>query len=797
MKNITIATMIIPFLLFVLAGLYFKFRSVKKQLLIKNDQLNREQTKNKQALKNLKASENILESMFNSVEDVVIFHDIDLKVLKANTAAGKSVGMKADDLKGVKCFEVWMENQSEVCPDCPVQRALESKKTQTGTVQSADGNFWETRAFPILNERGEVTSIIEVSRNITERVNIEQQLKEYRLLVDASDDIIISMDNNFECTVVNEAFLKYWQKQRSEVIGCKLTDIIGKDLFEKNLQPSVIQALQGKHISYETWIRYPKIGRRFMNFHYVPINNKANDKIIGVGGAVRDLTREYNLRHEQAQLSMAINQSGDAIVITDKKGIILYVNPAFEKITGYSRNEAIGQNSNMLKSGKHDSAFYKMIWDCLADGKTWKGELINKKKDGTYVIEQTSISPIFNSLGNIENYVAVQHDVTEQQTTEKQLIQAQKMESVGRLAGGVAHDFNNMLSVIIGYAELTLSQLNKTEPIFNSIKEILKAADRSADIVRQLLAFSRKQIISPKIIDMNQVIKDITNMLQRLIGEDIELVLIPGEDLWMVMLDPSQIDQIGANLVVNSRDAMPNGGQITIETANITLDDTYCQQHPGLTPGEFVRVTVSDSGTGMDQETLSHIFEPFYTTKAIHHGTGLGLATVYGIVKQNNGYIKVYSEPGKGATFKLYFPRCKTFAKKTPKSVDATFPSGSENILLVEDDIMVRNLTSKMLKTMGYTVTSAENPIEAISIFKQNEHPIHLLLTDVIMPGMNGNELKNKIEAICPSIKTLFFSGYTADVIARHGVIDSNINFIEKPFTKINLAKKIREVLET
>jgi PAS domain S-box-containing protein len=302
--------MIIPFLLLVLAGLYFKFRSFKKQFLLKNDQLNRKLDENKQALKNLKSSEKMLESMFNAVEDVVIFHDIDLKVLKANKAAGEPAGMTPNNLKGEKCFEVWMENQFEVCPDCPVQRALESKKPQTGTVQSADGNFWKTRAFPIFSKNGEVTSILEISRNITAQVTIEQQLEEYRLLVDASDDIIISMDTNMVCTVVNEAFLRYWQKQRSDVVGCNIADIIGTDLYEKNLKPSIIKAMQDERISYETWVTYPAIGKRFMNFHYVPIKNKANDKIIGVGGAVRDLTREYNLRHEQAQLSMAINQVG-------------------------------------------------------------------------------------------------------------------------------------------------------------------------------------------------------------------------------------------------------------------------------------------------------------------------------------------------------------------------------------------------------------------------------------------------------------------------------------------------------
>lgn len=381
---------------------------------------------------------------------------------------------------------------------------------------------------------------------------------------------------------------------------------------------------------------------------------------------------------------------------------------------------------------------------------------------------------------------------------ESQLQQAQKMESVGRLAGGVAHDFNNMLTVILGHAELGLIKLGPNHPVRADLQEISEAAQRSADLTRQLLTFARKQTVTPKDLDLNVAITTMLKMLQRLIGEGIHLAWQPSASLWPVKMDPSQIDQILANLCVNARDAIRDTGRITIETENRTFDKEYCDANPEATPGEYVRLSVSDDGDGMDKETVLHIFEPFYTTKELGKGTGLGLATVYGAVKQNNGFINIYSEPGHGTTFSIYLPRHKG-PKKQNLAEGAALPisCGQETILLVEDEPAILKITSLMLEKQGYTVMQALTPGEAIRLAREHVGEIQLLMTDVIMPEMNGRDLAKNVQSLYPHIKRLFMSGYTADVIARHGVLDEGVHFIQKPFSLPTMAAKVREALDS
>lgn len=378
---------------------------------------------------------------------------------------------------------------------------------------------------------------------------------------------------------------------------------------------------------------------------------------------------------------------------------------------------------------------------------------------------------------------------------ESQLRQAQKMESIGRLAGGVAHDFNNMLCVILGYTELLKTKWPADHAFLDDLSIIEKAAIHARDITHQLLAFSRKQIIQPKPIQLNQLITDTIKTLPRLIGEDIDLRFYPGKNLWKINFDPTQIDQILINLSVNSRDAMPNGGNLTIETSNIEIDEFFCRNHVESTIGQFVRLTVSDTGIGMNAETLSHIYEPFFTTKEFGKGTGLGLATVYGIVKQNGGFINVYSESGQGTVFHVYLPRMKD-EDNAPK-IEETAPArtGSENVLLVEDNDLVRSMASKMLESLGYTVYASENPMKALAFCETSHSPIDLLITDVIMPDMSGVELHNKIATLQPTIKVLFISGYTANVIAHRGVLDEGVHYLPKPFNRNELAQKVKEAL--
>lgn len=411
------------------------------------------------------------------------------------------------------------------------------------------------------------------------------------------------------------------------------------------------------------------------------------------------------------------------------------------------------------------------------------------------------MSSFFNYAGQeyvfsfISDITARKRGEEEKDHLQTQFLHAQKMEAVGRLAGGVAHDFNNMLSVIIGYGELAKSELSPQDPLHFKIEEILKAANKSADLTRQLLAFSRQQIIEPKVLNINTIIDDSERMLNRLLGEDIELTFTPQSDLWSAIMDPSQIDQILVNLAVNARDAMPKGGKLLIETDNATIDKTFCAKHIGALPGDFIVLVISDTGSGMDKETQQHLFEPFFTTKGEGKGTGLGLSTVFGIVKQNNGFIHVYSEPGLGTTFRIYFPRYLGSAIETKEKEAPAVLRGTETILVVEDEEQLLAISKAFLDSQGYTVLTASQPGEAIILCEKYEGDIHLLITDVVMPTMNGKELRERIEKLKPGIEILFMSGYTADVIAHHGVLAEGVTFIQKPFMMGDFLGKVRGVL--
>jgi nitrogen-specific signal transduction histidine kinase/CheY-like chemotaxis protein len=400
--------------------------------------------------------------------------------------------------------------------------------------------------------------------------------------------------------------------------------------------------------------------------------------------------------------------------------------------------------------------------------------------------------------GKITGAVEVLRDITETKNLEIQLRQSQKMEAIGTLAGGIAHDFNNLLTTIMGNSELALLNYRNDDPEREDLVEIKKAAQRAATLTSQLLAFSRKQVIQPKILDINDGLRDMENMLRRLIGEDIELCTVLEPELGKIHMDPGQIDQIVINLAVNARDAMPYGGKLTIETDNLNLDAEYFKNHGvEYEPGQYVMLAVSDTGIGMDGKTRSKIFDPFFTTKEKGKGTGLGLSTVYGIVKQNSGYVWVYSEPGRGSTFKIYLPRLEGYEESGIK--EPALPedlSGAEVVLLVEDDDMVRNLARKILQHNGYRVLEAQDPEEAIKISERHQESIDLMLTDVVMPGMNGNDLAKRLEPLRPEMKTIYMSGYTDRAIVKHQILEPQLHFLQKPFKPLDLACKLREVLD-
>ncbi|MGC9195267.1 MAG: PAS domain S-box protein [Syntrophobacteraceae bacterium] len=514
---------------------------------------------------------------------------------------------------------------------------------------------------------------------------------------------------------------------------------------------------------------------------------------------IHDITERKQAREilnkERRRFRQILDQFPYGIYIVDADFQMEYVNPIIRRELG-----EVGDR-------KCYDYFYGLQEPCswchneeVFQGRTvrWSWHFAKGKRD--YEVVDL---PLYNEDGTISK-LAVFNNVTgrkkaeqEREKLQQQLVQSQKMESVGRLAGGVAHDYNNMLAVIMGYTEMALLSVSPEDPLHADLEEILKAAKRSADVTRQLLAFARKQTVSPVVFDLNQTVESMLKMLRPLIGEDIALAWLPGAGSLPVKMDPSQLDQILANLCVNARDAVAGVGKVTIETDGITFDETYCAAHSGFVAGEFVLLAVSDDGCGMEKETLENIFEPFFTTKDIDKGTGLGLSTVYGIVKQNDGFINVYSEPGRGTTFRIYLPCAKVeVSREQRRKGEKKDLKGSETILLVEDELFILALGKAILKRYGYTVLTASNPLEALRIAKSHLGPVHLLITDVVMPEMNGKELRDQLQALKYELKCIFMSGYTANVIAQHGVLEEGVNFLQKPFSVRALAQKARDVLD-
>lgn len=507
---------------------------------------------------------------------------------------------------------------------------------------------------------------------------------------------------------------------------------------------------------------------------------------------------EEALWKEKAFLRSLIDSAADLIYFKDTHSVYLGCNKASELFTGLSERDQIGKSDFDFFDKELAESIVTHDKMVLSGGVAVHLEESVITSGGTRLLLDTVKTPIVGQDGQPIGLVGISRDISGQRKAEQQLQQAQKMESIGSLAGGVAHDFNNMLTVIMGHAQLGLMGLEANHPVCDHLSEIMKTGERSADLTRQLLTFARRQTISPKIIDLNEVIDGMLKMLRRLIGESIQLAWQPAPGLWLVKADPCQIDQILANLCVNARDAIKDTGRITIETRNNTVDSSYCERNPEAVPGDYVHLSVSDDGCGMDSATMVRVFEPFFTTKGLGEGTGLGLATVYGIVKQNNGFINIYSEPGKGTTFTIHLPRQEN---NNPKSLTeaktAPLPRGQETILLVEDEPAILHITSQLLQKQGYTLLTAGTPGEAMRLAQEHCGEINLLITDVIMPEMNGKDLATRLQSLNPRLKCLFMSGYTADVIAQHGVLDEGVSFIQKPFSLPSLAEKVHEVFRT
>jgi PAS domain S-box-containing protein len=590
-----------------------------------------------------------------------------------------------------------------------------------------------------------------------------------------------------------------------DMIGIPASEMVGKNMLE------LFTAEFAAKITADDWLVASRReilhldedlnGRHYTTIKF-PIQLGEKNLLAGYTIDITERKRtEEELRRRENQLQKIFEILPIGLWFADKNGTLQRGNPMGLKIWGAELNVP-AQECGDFKAWRlpsrepvkpDDWALAKTI----RHGVTIVDELLEiESYDGKRKTILNYSAPVLDDNGNVDGAIIVNLDISDRKALENQLLQSQKMESIGRLAGGVAHDFNNMLSVILGNTELALNTLAPDQPLFDRLHNIQNAAQRSADLTQQLLAFARRQAVTPKVLDLNETLEGILKILQQLIGENIDLAWLPGKDLGPVNMDPSQIDQILVNLCINARDAIGDAGRITIETGTAAFDETYCAQHVDFTEGEFVLLAVSDNGSGMDSETLSHLFEPFFTTKTMGEGTGLGLATVYGIVKQNHGFINVYSEPDQGTAFKIYLPLYETKADQTTK-METVEPAACafETILLVEDEPLILDMATSMLESWGYTVLSSTSPAEAISLAREHAGKINLLITDVVMPEMNGQDLAKNLLSLYPDLKCLFMSGYTADVIAHHGVLDDGVQFIQKPFTMKDLASKIKNVL--
>jgi PAS domain S-box-containing protein len=565
------------------------------------------------------------------------------------------------------------------------------------------------------------------------------------------------------------------------------------------IQEAVRRALDSRSVyEVEHRVVLPGSSERIVHERAEIVEDPTTGRVLKFVGTSQDVTERKRVEVELRKLTEAVGQASTSIVITDRAGNIEYVNRAFTTTTGYTAEEAHGLNPRVLKSGKTSPETYRQMWETITAGGTWQGELCNRKKNGELFWEEAVVSPVRDAGGAITHFIANKLDVTHSRDLEQRFLQAQKMEAVGRLAGGVAHDFNNLLGVITGYAELLKGQIDERHPGRSRIEHILTAAQRAAGLTRQLLAFSRKQVLEPRVLDPNAVVAGVEMMLRRLIGEDVDLVLKLDATVGTVKADPGQIEQVLMNLAVNARDAMPAGGILALETAGVDLDESYARFYPGATAGPHVVLAVSDTGVGMDATTLAHAFEPFFTTKEEGKGTGLGLSTVYGIIQQSGGFVSAYSELGRGTTFRVYLPRIGNPAVEEEGAPAAAAPRaiGSETILLVEDDSALRAVIAETLVAGGYSVLEAPGPEQGLALAQSHSQPIHLLLTDVVMPGTNGRELADQIIGLHAETGVVFMSGYSGEIITRTRTLDHGVLYLQKPFGTGELLTKIRGALD-
>ncbi|HMI56052.1 MAG TPA: PAS domain S-box protein, partial [Gemmatimonadaceae bacterium] len=691
----------------------------------------------------------------------------------------------------------------------PLARTVVTKEPVSGEeirIRRGDGSdgFIRMSSVPVLDADGKVVAAVAIVVDITEQRKAERAMRatdeRFRFVAKATNDVIWDWDIRTNALVWNESVENVFGHKQNKIhpeIQWRYDHIHPED--RDRVLAGINGVLDHGGTSWSDQYRYRRGDGTYANvLDRGSIGRDVTGSAVRMIGAMTDITErsrsEAAIRF-QAQLLNAVQQ---AVVATDPQGMVIFWNAFAEKLYGWTAEDAVGKAIDSLTPSPFLREHGAEIVERGAAGESWTGEFLVQGKSGKAFPALLTTSPVRDERGTVLGFVHVSLDLTERRNLEEQFRQSQKMDAVGRLAGGIAHDFNNLLTVIRLNTEIIMDGFDPTDPRSEDVKQIRSAAERASSLTRQLLAFSRKQILQPRVLDMNSVVATVEPMLRRLIGEDIAIVsscVARG----YVVADPGQLEQILVNLVVNARDAMPQGGTIGIETRNIELDETYTSEHAPVVSGRYVMLAVTDTGVGMSRDTREHAFDPFFTTKEAGKGTGLGLATVYGIVKQSGGYVWIYSEPGHGTTLKIYFPEVSAAAAfKTGeyKAVSNKAARGSETILLVEDEAAVRGLTSRILEKQGYRVIPAQHGREAMDIATREEGRIDLVLTDIVMPGMNGRGLVERLSGIRPRIKSLYMSGYTDDDIVRRGFIEPSKSFLQKPFTSDALLQTVRKVLD-
>jgi len=758
----------------------------------------------------LREKTTMLDNILRSARDVAIATtDLDFRITYYNPMAKEFFGYTAAEVIGKTVME--MHTKEKVVPE-RFESAIEVVRRDgyygySVTQETENGpRYLDSWVAGVLDSDGTLIGYSLFSRDITERRRVEEALRKERdfstTLLQSSPTFFVAISAEGRTLMMNETMLTSLGYAEDEVVGTNYLKTFVPESDRELLAEVFKRLVQSNEATLNENRILTKDGRELLVEWHGRSIFKENGEFDFFFGAGLDITARKRAEEERVRLMSAIEQAAETVVITDVEGTIQYANPAFERVTGYSREEALGQNPRILKSGKHDDAFYREMWNMLTRGETWRGRFTNKRKDDILFQEDAVISPVRDSIGAIVSYVAVKRDVTKEVALEAQLRQAQKMEAIGQLAGGVAHDFNNLLTTILGNSEVLLSAVaekaaaTSQELLRPGLEQIQSAGKQAASLTRQLLAFSRRETTTPQVLDPQKLVGEMEELLRRLIGEHIELDVRLSAQTCFIHADPGQIEQIVMNLVVNAADAMPKGGRLDIRVEDAELDEPYVADHADAKPGRHVVLSVADNGTGMTPDTLEHMFEPFFTTKPVSKGTGLGLATVYGTVKQLGGHIRVDSNPGVGSTFTVYLPVVDKRESKKEPDVEPTRSGAGESILVCEDQGMVRDVMCKTLRAGGYAVIEADNGERALEATSAHQGTIDLLISDVMMPGMSGTELADRLAPEHPKMRVLFVSGYAADHLDAHGMGGGAVELLQKPFGPTALLRRVREVLD-